>query len=94
MSSPPLERRRVLYSGDVQGVGFRYTTLGIAAGHAVTGLVRNLRDGRVEVVAEGSSAAVEAFLAEVAQTMARHIDHVEADRGTPTGEWDSFVIAS
>ena len=41
----------VIYSGQVQGVGFRYTTSRIAAGHAVVGFVKNLTDGTVELVA-------------------------------------------
>ena len=41
--------RKVLYSGRVQGVGFRYTTKRLAAGFDVIGTVRNLEDGRVEL---------------------------------------------
>ncbi len=58
-------RKRVLYSGRVQGVGFRFTTRDIARGFAVGGSVRNLPDGRVEVVAEGDEAELKAFLAAV-----------------------------
>ena len=46
-------RLHVLYSGRVQGVGFRYTTKNVAMGYDVTGVVRNLPDGRVELCAEG-----------------------------------------
>lgn len=51
----------VLYSGRVQGIGFRYTVKTVAAGFDITGTVRNLPDGRVELVAEGSRAELEAF---------------------------------
>jgi len=51
----------VLYSGRVQGVGFRYTTKTVATGFDVTGTVRNLADGRVELVAEGNRSELEAF---------------------------------
>ena len=78
MTADDSGRRRVLYSGHVQGVGFRYTTRGIAQGYAVTGFVRNLSDGRVELVAEGNPAIVEAFLNEVARALARNIDSAEA----------------
>ena len=44
---------QVYYTGRVQGVGFRYQTREVAAGYEVTGFVRNLPDGRVELVAEG-----------------------------------------
>ena len=52
-------RVRVLVSGDVQGVGFRWYTRERAAAMGVTGSVRNLPDGRVEAVFEGDAAAVE-----------------------------------
>lgn len=54
-------RVAVIYSGRVQGVGFRYTVKQVAAGYEVTGTVRNLADGRVELVAEGARDEVEAF---------------------------------
>ena len=52
---------RIFYSGTVQGVGFRYTTKAAAAGFEVTGTVRNLPDGRVELIAEGARGELEAF---------------------------------
>ena len=51
----------VLFSGHVQGVGFRYTARTVAAGFEVTGTIRNLQDGRVELVAEGLRPELEAF---------------------------------
>ena len=54
-------RLRIIYSGNVQGVGFRYTAKGLAAGFEVVGTVRNLPDGRVELVAEGARAELEVF---------------------------------
>ena len=51
----------VFYSGCVQGIGFRYTTKTVAAGFEVTGIVRNLPDERVELVAEGAPAELAAF---------------------------------
>ncbi|MEN9572221.1 MAG: hypothetical protein RL514_76 [Verrucomicrobiota bacterium] len=54
-------RVQVFYSGRVQGVGFRYTVKQVAAGYAVTGTVRNLADGRVELVAEGARDELDAF---------------------------------
>jgi acylphosphatase len=53
----------VLYSGRVQGVGFRYTAKTVAAGFEITGTVRNLPDGRVELVAEGRREELETFRA-------------------------------
>ena len=53
----------VLYSGQVQGVGFRYTAKTVATGFDLTGAIRNLADGRVELVAEGRREELEAFRA-------------------------------
>jgi len=60
-ASPSRQRMTVLYSGRVQGVGFRYTCKTVATGFEVTGTVRNLPDGRVELQAEGQRDELEAF---------------------------------
>jgi len=52
---------KIYYSGQVQGVGFRYTTKTVATGFEIAGIVRNLSDGRVELTAEGARAELEAF---------------------------------
>jgi len=54
-------RLQVFYEGRVQGVGFRYTTKRVALEFEVTGTVRNLPDGRVELNAEGEREELEAF---------------------------------
>jgi acylphosphatase len=51
----------IYYSGRVQGVGFRYTAKNVALGYEVTGCVRNLPDGRVELIAEGRRDELEAY---------------------------------
>jgi len=51
----------VFYSGRVQGVGFRYNAKSVAAGFEVIGTVRNLMDGRVELIAEGNRGELEDF---------------------------------
>jgi acylphosphatase len=59
---------QVFYEGRVQGVGFRFTVRHIAKGFDLTGWVRNLRDGRVELRVTGDEAEVRAFLDQVAQS--------------------------
>jgi acylphosphatase len=59
------QARRYYVGGTVQGVGYRYFTRGEALRIGVTGYVRNLRDGRVEVYAVGSTAKLEALRAEL-----------------------------
>lgn len=55
------QRLHVFYGGRVQGVGFRYTVKNLAHGFDVVGNVRNLSDGRVELIAEGEKDELEAF---------------------------------
>lgn len=88
----PHERREVHYSGWVQGVGFRYTVRRIAGGHNVVGYVRNLRDGRVQLVVEARPQEIDEYLAEIAQTMARYIESVEVQTSKVTGEFVGFDI--
>ena len=58
---------QVFYEGHVQGVGFRFTVRHIAKGFDVTGWVRNLSDGRVELQVTGDETEVRAFLDQIAQ---------------------------
>src|SRR5262249_40859213 len=76
--------KRVYYSGSVQGVGFRYTAQGLASGFAVAGHVRNLPDGRVELVAEGAADQVDGFLAAIARRMTAHNAEVVVTEEVPS----------
>ncbi len=87
------QRREVHFEGHVQGVGFRYTTVRIAGGYRVTGFVRNLPDGRVQLVAEGILAELDGFLAEVEQAMESKISDRTTALSTATGEFPEFSIA-
>jgi acylphosphatase len=70
----------VYYSGEVQGVGFRATAAGTARRHpGVRGWVRNLADGRVELFADGTAGAVDAYLADL---RARMVDHITSEEVT------------
>ncbi len=86
------QRVTVRYSGHVQGVGFRYTTNSIARGHEVTGYVRNMPDGRVELVAEGDPRATDAFLNEVSERLGDHIRDEHRDTNPATGEYAAFEV--
>lgn len=75
--SEPVVCRRLLYFGRVQGVGFRLTTSRLARNEPVTGFVRNVSDGSVELVACGSAAAVQKLLDAVDRALSEHIERVE-----------------
>ena len=85
-------RRTVLFSGRVQGVGFRFTACQVARPFHVAGFVRNLPDGRVELVAEGEPAELDAFVSAVSDAMGGLIRHVESIEGDARGEFDGFDI--
>jgi len=87
-----MARAEVLYYGDVQGVGFRFTARSVAAGFAVAGYVRNRADGRVEVAVEGMRAEIEAFLGELSSAMAHHISDVQVTWSESTGEFKGFSV--
>ncbi len=69
-------RCRVLFSGRVQGVGFRFTCQALARGFDVSGHVRNLPDGRVEVLAEGESNEIDGFLVAIRREMDAYITDI------------------
>jgi acylphosphatase len=89
---PAGERREAYYSGQVQGVGFRYTVRQLASGYAVAGFVRNLADGRVHVVAEGSPAELDQFFADIAERMSGFIREAKVDVRPAIGEFEDFEI--
>lgn len=87
-----MQRRTYYFSGRVQGVGFRYTTHHIARGHPVTGYVRNLPDGRVELVMEGEEKDMDAVVVSLKREMDRHIQRVDFSNGKPTNEFTDFSV--
>jgi acylphosphatase len=70
-------RMQVYYTGRVQGVGFRYTVKTVANGYEVTGSVRNLTDGRVELIAEGTREELESFRAGIREAGLEHFIKTE-----------------
>ncbi len=87
-----VQRISVRFIGHVQGVGFRYTTVGIAERHAVFGNVQNLPDGSVRMIAEGEAAELERFLGDLQQTFAGQIRETLVDRLPASGEFTGFMI--
>ena len=86
-------RMRIFYSGRVQGVGFRYNTKMVARGYDVMGTVRNLPDGRVEMIAEGTREELEAFLAGIRDSGVGGLIHKEDVSWEPaTGGLRGFEI--
>jgi len=90
-----MNRRRmhIYFSGHVQGVGFRYTVKSVATGFEVTGTVRNLSDGRVELVTEGTKEELEAFQRAVQDSeVGRFIRQENVSWSDASGEFRGFEI--
>lgn len=83
----------VHYSGHVQGVGFRYTTLQVAREFAVTGEVKNLPDGRVRLLVQGDKSEVRAFRESLEERMAAFIRETQAEADPAHPFIQTFEIA-
>ena len=87
------ERLHVYYSGKVQGVGFRYTAKSVAQGFEVTGTVKNLADGRVELTAEGARDELEEFRRAITDSELGSLIHSEEAHWAPAkNEYRGFEI--
>ncbi|MBM3255360.1 MAG: acylphosphatase [Candidatus Omnitrophica bacterium] len=80
------------YSGRVQGIGFRFTAESIARELGITGWVRNLSDGRVEIVAEAGEGALKEFLERISQHFSRYIMDADIEWLEATGEFKEFGL--
>ncbi len=90
-----MERKRleINYSGHVQGIGFRYTVKVLARGFEVTGTIRNLPDGRVELIAEGARSELEEFRQAIRLSELGHFIRQEQVRWQePKNEFRGFEI--
>jgi len=88
----PAQRRSCYFSGRVQGVGFRYAVQNLALQYNVAGYVRNLPDGRVELVMEGDDQEMEHFVDAVNNKMNGFIKNLDMNVMPATGEFDHFYI--
>ncbi|HKI36695.1 MAG TPA: acylphosphatase [Gemmataceae bacterium] len=88
----PLKACRVHYAGKVQGVGFRATTADIAREYPVAGWVKNLPDGRVELLAQGPEEGVEKFLQAVRTRWKDNITKEQVEKETPDGKLKGFEV--
>jgi acylphosphatase len=89
----PEARVHAFVSGVVQGVGFRYFVVDASAAAGVVGWVRNLRDGRVEFVAEGARSSLDRMVADVRRgPRGGRVEHVEEIWEQATGEFQGFRL--
>lgn len=92
---PMSDKRRIeaRITGIVQGVGFRGTTIQVARSLALTGWVKNLRDGSVSTVAEGEQGALESFIQFLhARPRSARVANVEVEWLPATDEFHHFTV--
>ncbi|MCS6957597.1 MAG: acylphosphatase [Aquificaceae bacterium] len=84
---------RVYVSGIVQGVGYRAFTKRLADSYGLSGWVRNLSDGRVEVFVQGDKEVVWSFLKELWKgPPAAQVDRMEVLKEVPKNEERDFTV--
>lgn len=80
-----LQRRQIYYDGRVQGVGFRATTRSLASSYAVSGTVRNMPDGRVEVDTWGEPEELDRFHSAIVSEFRPNIRDVSIEQASAEG---------
>lgn len=83
---------RVFFSGNVQGVGFRYAARSLADKHGIYGWVANLGDGRVELDIEGKTSDLNNFLSELKEEFKEYIKNIENEELARNNEYEDFSI--
>lgn len=84
--------RHITFTGRVQGVGFRFTALRTAARFGLVGFVRNLPNGGVEMVAQGSPGDIEQCIRDIEETLTGYITETKIEKITPDLKYKNFKI--
>ncbi len=84
--------RRIIFIGRVQGVGFRFTAHRTANRHQLTGFVRNLRDGSVEMLAQGNGEDIDACIRDIDDYLSGHISQTKVVEVPPDPGYTEFKI--
>lgn len=84
---------KTIVKGHVQGIGFRWTSHHIAIRLGVSGTVRNLPDGSVEIISQGNKNLLQTFLNTIKEEIGtNHITTMESSLTTPEMHLDGFRI--
>jgi acylphosphatase len=84
--------RMVHFTGNVQGVGFRDTAVKIAHDYPVTGWVKNVSDGRVQLLAEGPADALDDFLKAIRDKWKDNIKDAKVEEQKVSGKYEKFTV--
>ncbi|MCK4999958.1 MAG: acylphosphatase [Anaerohalosphaera sp.] len=89
MSQPS---KHIIFTGRVQGVGFRFTAQRIAQRYDLVGYVKNIPNSSVEMLIQGRPKDIQACLNDIAETFAGHIRQTNIEDITPTTAYTAFNI--
>jgi acylphosphatase len=84
--------KRIIFTGNVQGVGFRFTAHSIARRYGLAGFVRNLPDGNVEMLAQGRAEDIEGCLSDIGETFAGDISRTQIEDVELDSRYNDFKI--
>jgi acylphosphatase len=87
-----LTAKKIVFSGRVQGIGFRFTALNIASRCQLTGYVRNIPDGNVEMVAQGPAETIDECIRDLQDSFVGSISHIDIEPATPDPKFTDFRI--
>jgi acylphosphatase len=84
--------KHIIFTGQVQGVGFRFTAFNIANRHRLTGFVRNLPDGTVEMLVQGPAGTVDGCIRDIKEEFGRYIRETRVEEIPPNPQFKDFKI--
>jgi acylphosphatase len=84
--------KHIVFSGRVQGVGFRFTALNVANRYELRGYVRNLPEGDVEMVVHGPAEMIDNCVRDLQDSFVGTISHIDIEEATPDPKFTDFRI--
>jgi acylphosphatase len=84
--------KHIIFTGQVQGVGFRFTVFNIANHHQLTGFVRNLPDGTVEMLGQGPVQAINDSIQDIKEYFSNYIREIKITEIPPNSQYKDFKI--
>ena len=85
--------KHIIFSGTVQGVGFRFTAHRIARRYDLAGFVKNLPDGSVEMLAQGTADDIDNCLRDISESLTGHIRDTDINDTSPNPQYNEFKIS-
>ena len=84
--------KHIIFTGRVQGVGFRFTAYNIAHRHQLTGLVRNLPDGTVEMLAQGRPEDIDDCIRDIKESFVGYTREAKIEETPLNPQYTDFKI--